>query len=337
MQDNSLQKLHTFGFDVKASKILSIYHENQLEHLPEDIKKNHYILGGGSNILICNDVNGTILKNEIKGINVVAENEDTITVEVGAGENWHQFVMWTINHKLGGLENLSLIPGTVGAAPMQNIGAYGVEQNTCFVQLTAVDIKKGLTHIFTNDACQFGYRESIFKNSVKGVYFITRVQYILQKKNYTPNISYGAIKDVLLSKNIIQPDIKDVSQAVIDIRNSKLPDPAIIGNAGSFFKNPVVDDILYQKLLKLYPDMPSYQAGAGFVKLPAGWLIEKSGFKGYRLGHVGVHQNQALVLVHFGGGKGSEILLLANQIIDTVWQNFEIRLVPEVNIWNDKH
>lgn len=334
-QNISLQKLHTFGFDVKASQILCIYHENQLLNLPEEIKKNHHILGGGSNILICNDIDGTILKNEIKGIAVVAENENDVTVEVGAGENWHQFVMWTINHKLGGLENLSLIPGTVGAAPMQNIGAYGVEQNSCFVQLTAVDIHHGVQKTFSNEACQFGYRESIFKHDAKGLYFITRVQYTLKKKNYTPSISYGAIKEVLLSKDITEPGIYDVSQAVIDIRTSKLPDPAVIGNAGSFFKNPVVSQAHYQKLHHNFPDIPSYPAGTDSVKVPAGWLIEKAGLKGYRTGHVGVHQLQALVLVHFGGGAGTEILSLSDKIIETVWQKFEIRLEPEVNIWKD--
>jgi len=334
-QNISLKKLHTFGFDVKANQILHVYHENQLLTLPEDIKQHHHILGGGSNILICHDVDRTILKNEIKGIDIVAENDSTVTVEVGAGENWHQFVMWSISHKLGGLENLSLIPGTVGAAPMQNIGAYGVEQNSCFVQLTAVDIQMGKIHTFTNDSCQFGYRESVFKRSAKGQYFITRVQYILKKKNYTPNISYGAIKEVLLSKGISAPDISDVSQAVIDIRTSKLPDPAIIGNAGSFFKNPVISTAHFKKLLDEFPDLPSYPAGIDSVKVPAGWLIEKSGLKGYKTGHVGVHQHQALVLVHFGEGKGSEILSLSNKIIDTVWQNFNVRLEREVNIWND--
>ncbi|MBK9256827.1 MAG: UDP-N-acetylmuramate dehydrogenase [Saprospiraceae bacterium] len=331
--DKSLHNYNSFGLHAVAHEIVHIYKKKDIPDLISKGLNDYKILGGGSNILLTCDQNCTILKNEIKGIKVIDENENEVLVQVGAGESWHQLVMWSLSHQLGGLENLSLIPGSVGAAPMQNIGAYGVEQEKVFHSLTAIDMKTSAETIFYKDECKFGYRESIFKNEYKNQYFITHVSYKLSKKNHKLSLEYGAIQSVLSQKGIINPDVKAVSDAVIEIRKSKLPDPAIIGNAGSFFKNPVISQSHFEKLKIIYPDISFYPQIDDTVKIPAGWLIEKAGFKGIRKGNIGVHKDQALVLVNYGGGSGDDILQLAKEIQNKVEIMYEIKLHPEVNIW----
>lgn len=333
MVAQSLSKHNTFGIDARALSVRSVWSTN---HLLTMLKEDIYpfrILGGGSNILITQDLPYHILHNEIKGLEIIEENDEYLIVKVGAGEVWHQLVMWTLSHNLGGLENLSLIPGSVGAAPMQNIGAYGVEQDSCFVSLEAVHIENGVIKIFDKEECGFGYRESIFKHSLKDQYFITHVSYRLSKRNHHLHLTYGAISQVLELWHIGSPTIHDVSRAVIHIRQSKLPDPRETGNAGSFFKNPVVERDLYEKLSGIYPDLVAYPQPDGRYKVAAGWLIEKAGYKGVRRQNVGVHKHQALVLVNYGGGTGEEILQLSQEIQRVVKDKFGITLHPEVNIW----
>lgn len=333
IQNENLKPFNTFGLEATSKGVIHILHENDLFEVLLQGLSPLKILGGGSNVLITKNIEAYILRNEIKGIEIIDEDENQILVQCGAGEQWHQFVMWSLSHGLAGLENLSLIPGSVGAAPMQNIGAYGVEQESAFHSLKAIDLSSGVRRIFYKAECKFGYRESIFKNEVKDQYFITHVTYLLKKKDFQLQLSYGAITDILHQKGITQPTVIDVSEAVMDIRRSKLPDPKIIGNAGSFFKNPVISISLYDKLIAQYPDMPSYPINAEFVKIPAGWLIEKSGMKGYTKGHIGVHKLQALVLVNYGGGIGADIYQLALDIQQKVNDMFEIEITPEVNLW----
>lgn len=282
-------------------------------------------------MLFTKDFNGAVLKNEITGIAVSAETDDTIDLTVGAGEVWHDFVLYCVDHNFGGVENLSLIPGTVGASPMQNIGAYGVEIKDIFVRLEAVEIASGEVRTFTNEDCQFGYRESIFKNTHKDQYVIVNVTYRLTKKNHELKTAYGAIQEELQRMQVSAPTIKDISNAVIAIRQSKLPDPKQIGNAGSFFKNPVVETAVYNKIAEQYENVPHYPAGEGKVKLAAGWLIEKAGWKGYRKDNFGVHEKQALVLVNYGGSQGQDILKLSSSIISDIEEKFGVRLTNEVN------
>ncbi|HEY8511864.1 MAG TPA: UDP-N-acetylmuramate dehydrogenase [Cyclobacteriaceae bacterium] len=290
------------------------------------------ILGGGSNILLTADFDGLVVKNEIKGINVVAEDEDTVTLEVGSGEEWHGFVRYCVERDWGGVENLSLIPGTVGAAPMQNIGAYGVEIRETIVHVDTIDMTTGATRRFNNEACAFGYRESVFKNEHKGRYFISSVTLRLTRRNHVINTSYGAIKDILAQRGVTSPGVKDVSEAVIAIRRSKLPDPATIGNAGSFFKNPSVDADTLEFIRSKTDHVPTFPGEGGLTKVPAGWLIEQCGWKGVTLGNIGVHKHQALVLVNYGGGSGSEIWNLAMKIRESVKDKFGVTLQPEVNV-----
>ncbi len=283
-------------------------------------------------MLFTKDFDGAVLKNEIKGITVSAETDDTIDLTVGAGEVWHDFVLYCVDHNFGGVENLSLIPGTVGASPMQNIGAYGVEIKDIFVRLEAVEIASGEVRTFTNEECHFGYRESIFKNTYKDRYVIVNVTYRLTKKNHELKTAYGAIQEELQRMQVSAPSIKDISNAVIAIRQSKLPDPKQIGNAGSFFKNPVVDISVYNKIAKEYENVPHYPAGEGKVKLAAGWLIEKAGWKGYRKDNYGVHEKQALVLVNLGNTDGKKIYNLSKAIIEDLNTKFGVVLEREVNI-----
>jgi UDP-N-acetylmuramate dehydrogenase len=331
-QKISLKALNTFGLEVDAENLICIVNENVLH----DVLKAGYsplkIIGGGSNILLTNDVSGFVLLNQIKGIQIIEEDENKILVQVGAGEKWHQLVLWALSHDLGGIENLSLIPGSVGAAPMQNIGAYGVEQDSVFHSLQAIHLESGVKKTFSKSTCNFGYRESIFKNDVKDQYFITHVSYLLTKKNHQLHLEYGAIRDVLSQKGITHPTIQDISAAIIEIRQSKLPDPRQIGNAGSFFKNPIVSKSHYEKLKLQYNEIPSYPVSESEVKVPAGWLIEKIGYKGKIIGNIGVHKNQALVLVNYGGGSGKDIENLAIQIQMTVFEVFGIKIQTEVNI-----
>lgn len=291
-----------------------------------------FILGGGSNVLLTRDVDGFVLRMNIRGKEIISENNQHVLVRVGAGENWHEFVMHALDQGWGGIENLSLIPGTVGAAPMQNIGAYGIEVESVFDHLRAVNRNDGSVRTFNKEECAFGYRESVFKTTLKNQYIICDVTLRLNKPPHALNTSYGAIQQVLSERNIDNPTIRDVSEAVISIRRSKLPDPAEIGNSGSFFKNPVIPLARYRDLQTEYPEIPGYKVSDNSVKVPAGWLIEQCGWKGHVRDNIGVHKNQALVLVNYGGGKGEDIKKLAQDIQKSVTDRFGIGLKPEVNI-----
>lgn len=330
----SLKPYNTFGIEAMAQHFYEAIDNEGLKRML--LGKNYQntpklILGGGSNLLFTKDFEGLVIKNNLLGKQVIKEDNNNVWVKVGAGENWHEFVLFAIDQGWGGIENLSLIPGTVGAAPMQNIGAYGVEVKTVFEALEAMEIATGKIHTFDNAACKFGYRESIFKNTVKGQFIITSVTFKLNK-SHTFNTSYGAIQDTLSEMGVEQLSIKAVSDAVIKIRQSKLPDPKQIGNAGSFFKNPTIDKIDYEGLVAEYPEIPGYKLPGDMVKVPAGWLIEQCGWKGKTTGNIGVHKNQALVLVNYGGGNGLAIKKLAMDIRQSVAQKFGIEINPEVNI-----
>lgn len=329
----SLKTYNTFGINVNCKTFVEFTSEESLSHVldeyvtsPQDV----YVLGGGSNVLLTKDYEGLILKNSIKGIEVIEETTEEVWVKVGAGEVWHEFVLYAIEQEWYGIENMSLIPGTVGAAPMQNIGAYGVEIKNVFHSLEAV-FYTGEKKSFENDACQFGYRESIFKKELKQKCIITSVTFRLSKvKSF--NTTYGAIQETLAAKGIKELSLKAVSDAVISIRQSKLPDPKEIGNAGSFFKNPVISNEEFQSLVNNFPQVPYYPAGEGFTKIPAGWLIEQAGWKGKTIDNIGVHKKQALVLVNYGGGSGHEIYNLALQIKADVKEKFNVDISPEVNV-----
>ncbi|MEQ9301740.1 MAG: UDP-N-acetylmuramate dehydrogenase [Cyclobacteriaceae bacterium] len=333
-QNQSLRSFNTFGLDQQA-KLFGRFEdvESLIGFIETDFLKDRQLLllGGGSNILLTCDFEGVVLKNEITGISVIKENDDHIWVSVGAGQNWHSFVLHAIANGWAGIENLSLIPGTVGAAPMQNIGAYGVEIKQVFNSLEAVALKDGCRYMFTATDCEFGYRESIFKTSAKGEYVITAVNFRLNKVP-TFNTSYGAITATLSEMGVEELSIKAVSDAVIKIRQSKLPDPTEIGNAGSFFKNPTISKDQFDRVKGEYPDMPGYEVDAEHTKVPAGWLIEQCGWKGFREGDIGVHKNQALVLVNYGQGKGRDIFKLALAIQASVMMKFGISITPEVNV-----
>ena len=329
--NKNLKEYNTFGISVKA-EMFAIF--SSIEELKQILSfrndKKLLVLGGGSNLLLTEDFDGLVIKNEIKRFEVIEETSSEVIVESGAGENWHEFVLNCIDKGFGGIENLSLIPGSVGASPMQNIGAYGVEIKDVFESLSAYHIASGEIHYFDKTKCEFGYRESIFKNKVKGEYIILTVTFRLTK-NPTINSSYGAINEQLKVMGIQVPTIKELSAAVIAIRQSKLPDPKIIGNAGSFFKNPTVEIALLEQIQKNYPDIPNYPALNG-RKLAAGWLIEKAGWKGRTFDNYGVHKLQALVLVNYGNCTGQEIFDLSSQIIQDVFEKFGVLLEREVNI-----
>lgn len=329
--NKNLKEYNTFGISVKA-EMFAVF--SSIEELKQILSfrndKKLLVLGGGSNLLLTKDFDGLVIKNEIKRFEVIEETVSEVIVESGAGENWHEFVLNCIDKGFGGVENLSLIPGSVGASPMQNIGAYGVEIKDVFESLTAYHIASGEIHYFDKTKCEFGYRESIFKNKVKGEYIILTVTFRLTK-NPTINSSYGAINEQLKVMGIQVPTIKELSAAVIAIRQSKLPDPKIIGNAGSFFKNPTVEIALLEQIQKNYPDIPNYSAVNG-KKLAAGWLIEKAGWKGRTFDNYGVHKLQALVLVNYGNCTGQEIFDLSSQIIQDVFEKFGVLLEREVNI-----
>ncbi|MGM0477672.1 MAG: UDP-N-acetylmuramate dehydrogenase [Bacteroidota bacterium] len=322
----------TFGISARV-KSLGIF--SSTEELCKVLKQYSgeelTILGGGSNVLFTQNYNGLVLVNRIKGVKVVYEDDDAVEVQVGAGENWHEFVLHSIENGWGGIENLSLIPGSVGASPMQNIGAYGVEIKDVFKELTAFNIATREEETFDHPACEFGYRESVFKRALKGKYIITSVTYRLSKQ-HEPNTSYGAIEAELERKGVDHPTIKDVSDAVISIRQTKLPDPKKIGNAGSFFKNPVVSINVLEKIKDNYPKVPFYPVDDNRVKVPAGWLIDTAGWKGKRFGDYGVHTNQALVLVNYDNAEGQEIYDLSQRILEDVKERFDIELEREVNI-----
>ncbi|MDB5257868.1 MAG: murB [Chitinophagaceae bacterium] len=329
-----LLDLNTFHMDVKAQWFASFSSKTELRALLTDRRISEeplLILGGGSNILFTEDFEGVVLKNNIKGIHIVEESNDSILVDVGAGENWHQFVLHAVDNGWAGIENLSLIPGSVGASPIQNIGAYGVEVKDVITSVEAVNVHTKESRQFSNAECLFGYRDSIFKREEKGKWIITKVRFAL-KKNAALNTTYGAIKDTLDKMGISVPSIKDVSQAVIAIRQSKLPDPAQIGNAGSFFKNPEISINQLHSLKENYPAIVSYPIDATKVKVPAGWLIETAGWKGKNFGSYGVHKDQALVLVNYGNADGNDIKQLAQSIKHSIWETFGIQLETEVNI-----
>lgn len=330
-EKQSLKAYNTFGLDCKANLFATFRSEEELKKLIPKVKEPLLVLGGGSNILLTQDFEGTVLKNEIQGIKIVKENEDHTIVKVGGGEVWHDFVMWSIENKLGGIENLSLIPGSVGAAPMQNIGAYGVEIKSVFEQLEAIEIDSLVSKKFNKEACQFGYRYSIFKGELKGKYIITQVYFKLQKKHKF-NTSYGAIEKELNNMNVTTLSLKAISQAVINIRESKLPNPQEIGNSGSFFKNPVITTKHFKKLQKEFPNIVGYLASETKTKVAAGWLIDQAGWKGFRKGDAGIHKNQALVLVNYGNAQGAELVSLSKKVQQSVWDKFGVKLEEEVNI-----
>lgn len=333
-ENQSLKAYNTFGFDVNASHFSIINHIDDVAQLV-----NHpwwsmpkIIIGGGSNMLFTKDVTAWVIKNNIKGIEVIAEDHQSVTVAVAGGEVWHDFVMYAVGKSWGGVENLALIPGTVGAAPMQNIGAYGVEVKDVIYSVTYFDLEQQVFVTLSNEACEFGYRDSIFKRLYKNKIIITSVTFVL-KKNHKVNTSYGAIQDVLDQRGVAAPLIKDIAAAVVYIRQSKLPDPKVIGNAGSFFKNPVVPNAILNNIKATYPDVPSYKVDDGHVKIPAGWLIEQRGWKGKKVGAVGVHDRQALVLVNVAQGKGQEIWDLSTAIIEDINTHFGITLEREVQVY----
>ncbi|MFT4525476.1 MAG: UDP-N-acetylmuramate dehydrogenase [Bacteroidia bacterium] len=329
----SLQQYNTFGIEAKTRFMAVVKSVDDVRSILKNESVNQLprlILGGGSNILFTQDFDGLAILNQITGISVIEEDEDSVLVEVGAGEVWHSLVLHSVKNGWGGIENLSLIPGSVGAAPMQNIGAYGVEIKDVFEELTAMNLDTLESRTFSNLECEFGYRESVFKRILKGQFMIVSVQLRL-KKNPTLNTSYGAIESELSNKGISDPTISDVSQAVINIRQSKLPDPKELGNAGSFFKNPVIEKSTFEKLQNKFPNVPNYQAPNG-IKLAAGWLVEQCGWKGKKIGNCGSHGDQALVLVNYGGSNGSEIFDLSEQILQSVKDKFGIQLEREVNV-----
>ncbi len=332
-QNISLKQYNTFGIEVLAKHFVSV---STLEELNDVLVLKGFpdklILGGGSNMLLTQNQETLVIHINIKGISITSEDEDYALVKANAGENWHEFVLWCLKNDLGGIENLSLIPGNVGTAPIQNIGAYGVELKDTFVSCTAVSLENYELRSFSKADCDFGYRNSIFKQELKGKYVITSVTFKLSKKHHKRNVNYGSIAAQLEIMQVTNPNIQDISEAVIQIRQSKLPDPKEIGNSGSFFKNPIISKADYNTLTQSFQNIPSYTISNNEIKIPAGWLIEKAGFKGKRFGDYGVHKNQALVLVNYGNAKGSDILKLSKLIQKTVKRLFNISIEAEVNI-----
>lgn len=339
IQENiSLKPFNTFGVDVIAKQFVSVNHYHELQEVLKK-EKHIFLLSGGSNLLLTKNIDQLVVHINIKGIVIDQENENEVFVTVNAGENWHDFVHWCLSKNYGGIENLSLIPGSVGTSPIQNIGAYGVEVKDVITKVEALEIASGKKMHFSNADCQFSYRNSVFKNELKGKVVITSVSFKLRKKNHQINTSYGAIEKELKNNNISNPTIRDISEAVIKIRKSKLPDPNKIGNSGSFFKNPVVSSKQFKKLQEKYPSIPFYKQDHtttnqkdGFYKIPAGWLIETAGYKGKRFGDYGVHEKQALVLVNYDNAHGNDIFNLAKKIQKSIFEIFEIRLEIEVNV-----
>lgn len=333
--DVSLQSFNTFGIDVSAKLFAEAKNEDQVRNViqsDEFLNNENLILGGGSNVLFTKNFDGIVLRNNIDGIEICEETDDSVLVKVGGGVVWHEFVLYCIEQGWNGVENLSLIPGSVGASPMQNIGAYGVEIKAIFNELEAIHLKTGEIHYFNNEECDFGYRESVFKNKHKGEYLISRVTYRLSKSPKF-NVSYGAIEKQLEVMGVKDLTAKSVSDAVVAIRQSKLPDPKEIGNSGSFFKNPIVDEAVYNEVKRKFPEAVGYSAGEGKMKLAAGWLIDQAGWKGKTLDNYGVHKNQALVLVNYGGATGKQIFDLSTNILDSIKDKFGVHLEREVNIY----
>lgn len=333
-QNKELLPFNTFGLAVKAAHYAVVTTSSDVRSAIQGNIRPIRVLGGGSNILFTQNVEGILLKNEIMGKEIVRRWPNRVHVRVGGGENWHQFVLWAVENNLGGIENLSLIPGTVGASPIQNIGAYGVEIKDVFVRLRAIDLETGKERVFSKKECAFGYRDSVFKREAKGRYLIKEVVFSLTTQQHRINTSYGDISKTLETLGITTPPtIADISRAVVHIRSSKLPDPQKIGNCGSFFKNPELPAAVLTEIRREYPQAPGYDLPDQRVKIPAGWLIEQCGWKGKRVGNTGCYEKQALVLVNHGGATGSEALQLAQDIIASVKARFGVELEPEVNIW----
>lgn len=334
-KDFSLKKYNTFGINAIAKYYSTFFNKDELQSIIENNKNitTKMILGGGSNILFTRDYDGLVLKNEISGMNIIKEDKNYVYIKAGGGVKWHNLVMFCVNQNLGGLENLSLIPGNVGASPMQNIGAYGVEIKDVFHELEAFHLKEKEVQRFSGDDCRFGYRDSVFKNRFKDEFAILNVTYRL-RKDPVFNISYGALRAELEKMKIDHLTVKAVSDAVINIRTSKLPDPSLIGNAGSFFKNPVITGQRLSEIQKSHEEeeVPFYKTDEEHAKIPAAWLIEKCGWKGYRKGDAGCYETQALVLVNYGNATGKEIYDLSEEIKISVREKFEIDLEREVNI-----
>ena len=329
----SLKKYNTFGIEAKAKQFVAVHTVAELKTVLEQHQHDKkFILGGGSNMLLTQDIDALVIHVDLKGKRIVKEDDDFVWVESNAGEEWHEFVLWTIDQNFGGLENMSLIPGNVGTTPVQNIGAYGTEIKDTFVSCEAMHINTQTMKTFTKDACHFGYRESVFKQEAKDQYVITSVVFKLTKRNHKINTSYGDITAELAKNNIATPNLKDVSNAVIAIRQSKLPDPKELGNSGSFFKNPVISKSQFEKVQKNFPDVKFFEVSPSEVKVPAGWLIEHAGLKGYRKNDAGVHKNQALVLVNYGNASGQEILDLSRYVQKTVFDKYGIAIEAEVNV-----
>lgn len=326
-----LKEYNTFGISALAKEFIAVSNTNELSTVLQS-NKDIFVLGGGSNMLLTQNIEKLVVHVNFKGIEIVKEEENFIWVKANAGENWHEFVLWCIAHDFGGIENLSLIPGNVGTTPIQNIGAYGVEIKDTFESCTAMEIASQNLKTFDKTTCNFGYRESVFKNDLKNQYIITDVTFKLTKKNHKINTSYGAIDTELEKNNITNPTLKEVSNAVIAIRQSKLPNPKELGNSGSFFKNPIISTADYDKIKQNHPEIPHYIVSETKVKVPAGWLIEQSGFKGKRFGDAGIHKNQALVLVNYGNATGQEILAVSKDIQQTIFEKFGIHIEAEVNV-----
>jgi UDP-N-acetylmuramate dehydrogenase len=329
-----LKPFNTFGIDVLSNRFSRIRSMDDFQELLPSIQKAEnqpFILGGGSNILLLNADSKWIIKNELLGIHKVGEDASKVWVDVAGGENWHDFVMKCLKVGWYGLENLALIPGSVGASPIQNIGAYGVEVKSFIERVDFIEFETGIKKSFSNEQCHFGYRDSIFKRELKGKVFIYNVRFKLSKKPINQT-DYRALQEELKERKIAQPTPIEIAEAVIAIRRRKLPDPEVIGNAGSFFKNPVIKRERFEWLKKLHPEIPSYPSGKNYVKVPAGWLIEKAGWKGFKLGDVGVHKNQALVLVNHGNATGEQLYNLSESIIQDIFNKFGIALVREVNV-----
>ncbi len=329
----SLKSFNTFGIEAKAKNFVAVHSLDELKTvLVEHAAEPKFILGGGSNMLLTQDIDALVIHIDLKGKRILKEDDDFVWVESMAGENWHEFVLWTIDQNFGGLENMSLIPGNVGTTPVQNIGAYGTEIKDTFVSCDAMKIDDQTMRTFSKEDCRFGYRESIFKQEAKNQYIITSVVFKLTKRNHKINTSYGDITKELALQNVTVPTLKDVSNAVIAIRQSKLPDPKILGNSGSFFKNPVISRSHFEKVQAQFPEIKFFEVSPTEVKVPAGWLIEQAGYKGFRKGDAGVHKNQALVLVNYGSATGQEILALSREVQQAVFEKYSIAIEAEVNV-----
>ena len=327
----SLKQYNSFGVDVTSTDFKIAKSKQELKSFLKE-KENPIILGGGTNILFKKNIDRSIIKVEIKGIEITNVTENYVYINVGAGENWNDLVLWSLKKNYGGLENLSLIPGNVGSAPIQNIGAYGAELKDVFVSCRTIEVKNGLSRMFSNAQCKFSYRSSIFKEEFKNKYVICDVNFRLTKRNHNINFSYSALKNILHENKITNPSIEDISKYVIKIRSHKLPDPRLVGNCGSFFKNPIININNYKELKKTFEELPFYKISNDKVKIPAAWLIEKCGFKGKKFGNTGTFMSHALVIINHGNATGMEIYEFSQKIKRSVLRKFNILLEEEVNI-----